>query len=148
LCGSLHRRLSAEVGDALFILVCGIEGGPHRPGCNGIDANSPADQVGGERAREGVDAALGHRVVQQMLAPQQSRNRAAIYDGASIRHVRYRSFRHVEVAVEVGLQRLVEMFVGQFVERVDVFLKPGVVDENVEAAERLYPTRQRGRWCC
>jgi hypothetical protein len=28
LCGPLHRRIAAEFGDALFILVGGIEGGP------------------------------------------------------------------------------------------------------------------------
>src|SRR5205814_3404093 len=100
-----------------------------------IDANALRNQVGGQRAREGVYAALGHRIVQQVLAAQQSRDRAAIYDGAAIGHVRYRSLRHVKVTIEIGLQRLVEMFVRQFVERVDVFLKPGIVDEDVEAAE-------------
>ena len=84
-----------------------------------------------------MDAALGHRVVHQVLAAQQSRDRAAIHDGAAMGHVRHRSFRHVKVAVEVGLQRLVEMLVRQFVERVDMLLKRSVVDEDVEAAEPL-----------
>ena len=45
----------------------------------------------------------------------------------------------MEISVEVGLQRAIEMFLGEILELVDVLLKGGVVDEDVELAEFLTP---------
>lgn len=42
------------------------------------------------------------------------------------------------LAIEVGLQRAIEMLVGQILECRDMLLEGGIVDENVEAAELLH----------
>jgi hypothetical protein len=41
----------------------------------------------------------------------------------------------VEVSVEIGLDRAVEMLIGQLLEAVDMLLEGSVVDENIELAE-------------
>jgi len=42
---------------------------------------------------------------------------------------------HVEVAIEIGFDRAVEMLLGQLFETVDVLLERGVVHEDVELAQ-------------
>ena len=49
--------------------------------------------------------------------------------------MRHSGLGHVEIAIEIGLDGAVEMLVGQLLEAVDVLLKGGVVDEDVELAE-------------
>jgi hypothetical protein len=52
--------------------------------------------------------------------------------------MRHGGLRHVEVAVEVGLERAVELLLGQILEARDVKLEGGIVDQNVEAAQFLH----------
>ena len=51
--------------------------------------------------------------------------------------VRQRRARHVEVAADVGLQGLLQVRFGEVLQRLGVLLECGVVDEDVEAAERI-----------
>ena len=74
------------------------------------------DQVRRERLREGVDRALGRRVVEQVLAAEQAGDRAGVDDRAALLQVRHGRLRHVEVAVEVRLDRAVEVLVGELLE--------------------------------
>jgi hypothetical protein len=46
-----------------------IERGPDRARRDGVDADAAVDQLRRERFREGVNSALGHRIVEQRLAP-------------------------------------------------------------------------------
>jgi hypothetical protein len=51
--------------------------------------------------------------------------------------MRHRRLSHVKIALEIGLQRAVEMRLGQVLKIRDVFLERGIVDQDVEAAEML-----------
>ena len=42
---------------------------------------------------------------------------------------------HVEITIEVGLQGLIEVLVGQILEAVDMLLEGRVVDEDIELAK-------------
>ncbi len=90
-----------------------------------------------QRAGEGVDAALGRRVVEQLLVAHDPGDRAGIDDRAAGLHVRHRLLRHVEIAVEIGLHRAVELLLGEVLEARDVLLERRVVDQDVELAEFL-----------
>ena len=79
--------------------------------------------MGRTRPHDGAGAALGHRIVEQVLIAEKSSHRAGHDDGAAFFHMRHCCLRHVEVAVQVCFQRAVEMFFRQVLEIEDVFLK-------------------------
>jgi hypothetical protein len=58
-------------------------------------------------------------------------------DGAATLHLGYCSSRHVEIAIEIGLERAVKMLIADVSDVVRVLLKCGIVDQDVELAERL-----------
>src|SRR5665811_2603067 len=108
--GPFHRRLAAEFRHTLGRAIGRIERGPYRPRRDRIDADAFVDEMGRKRTHEGVDAALGHRIVEQVLIAKKSSHRAGHDDGTAFSHMRHCCLRHVEVAVQVCFQRAVEMF--------------------------------------
>ena len=72
---------------------------------------------------------------EQFLAALDSGHGSGHHDCASGLHVRHRRLDHVKVAVEIGLDGLVEVLLGQIFEPLCVLLKGRVVDENIELAE-------------
>ena len=84
-----------------------------------------------------MDAALGHGIVDQFLGALDARNGTRIHDGRAVPHVRHYSLRYLEVAVQIGFQRGVEMLKRDVQEVLGMNLKGRVVDEHVDAAERL-----------
>ena len=92
-----------------------------------------------------MDAALGGRVVQELAIAEDAGLRAGVDDGAARLQVRQRRLGHVEVAVEVGLQRPVEMLEAEQVDLARVLLERGVVDQDVEPAQRLDGVLDRRR---
>ncbi len=89
----------------------------------------------GQRTGEGVDAALGHGIIEQVLIAHQAGDRAGHDDGRARLHVRDRRLGHVEIAVQIGAQGAVEVFLGQVLEVLDVLLEGGVVDQYVQGAQ-------------
>jgi hypothetical protein len=59
-----------------------------------------------------MDRALGGRIVQQLLAAPQARDRAGVDDRIAALQMRQRRLGHVEVAVDVGTERLIKPFLG------------------------------------
>ena len=88
-----------------------------------------------ERPRERVNTALGHRVIEQSLVPEKTSDRACIDDYGSPPHLRNRRLGHINVSVEIRLERLVEVWRSQVFELRRMDLKRRVVHEDVELAE-------------
>ena len=63
---ALHGGVRTELLHLLSRPVGGIKRRPHRPWCNRVHTNALVHQARGQRAREGVYAALSHRVVEQL----------------------------------------------------------------------------------
>ena len=59
-------------------------------------------------------------------------------DGRARLHVLDRRLRHVEIAIEIGLERGVEMLRRDVLEFGGVILERGVVDQHVQPAEPLH----------
>src|SRR5690606_21125516 len=66
LCRPLHRGAGAEMSDLVGCPVGGVERRPDRAGCDCVHPYSTPDQIAAQCPGEGVDAALGHRVVEQL----------------------------------------------------------------------------------
>src|SRR6267378_1258039 len=58
-----------------------------------------------------MNAALRHRVVQQVAAAEDAGDRPGHQDRAAVFHMRDGGLRHIEVAVEIGLEGPVEVLV-------------------------------------
>src|SRR5262249_7742488 len=72
---------------------------------------------------------------EQLFAALDAGDRARHDNRAALRQVRYRGAREVKVAIEIGLERAVEVLVAQLLNVVLVLLEGGGVDENVPTAE-------------
>ena len=59
--------------------------------------------MGRKRGRAGMDAALGHRIVEQVLVCLDPGDRSRHDDRAARLEVRDRRLRNVEIAVKIGL---------------------------------------------
>src|SRR4051794_20198943 len=82
-----------------------------------------------------MNAALGHRIVEQLLAAHDARHRTGHQDGASLPQMRDGGLHHVEITVEVGFQCAVELGIADVLDALDMLLKGSVVDENIESAK-------------
>src|SRR5665647_1628860 len=111
--GPFHRGLAAELRNSLRRLVGWIERRPDRPRRDGVHADAALNEMRGERAREGMDAALRHRVVEKILVAEETGDGTCHDDGAAVLHFRDGRFCHVEVAVQIRLDGAVEVFLCQ-----------------------------------
>src|SRR6185312_1431418 len=90
-----------------------------------------------QRARESMDAALGHGIVEKRFASEQSGHRARIDDGRARFHLLHGGLCHVEITVEISLQRLVKMFCGKVLEPCCMNLESRIVHEYIQTSEFL-----------
>src|SRR4051812_23500367 len=134
---ALHRGRAPELRNLLGLLVCWVKRRPYGARSNCIHANAALDEVRRKRAREGVNAAFGGRVIEKLLVAFNSGDGACHYDRAAGLHMGHRRLRHMEIAVQVRFHGAVEMFFGQVLKLRHMLLKGGIVDQDVELTELL-----------
>src|SRR5215469_3885601 len=134
---ALHWCVRPKLVDGFGRFIRGVKRCPHWAWCDHIHTYPSVNKVRGQRPGKSMDAPLGHRVVQQVLVAEQSGDRAGHHDRAAFLHHRHRGLRHMEVAVQVCLDGSIEVLFREVFEFVDVLLKCGIVDQDVEPTERL-----------
>src|SRR6185295_6032270 len=98
----LHGRVRAKILYLVRGTVGRIERRPDRPRRDGIYPDAAVDQVGGEQSREGMNATLGHGIVDELSAAEEPRDRARHHSGAVGAHVRHDGAGHIEITTQVG----------------------------------------------
>jgi hypothetical protein len=116
---------------------------PHRPRRDRIHPNPPLLEIGGERARERDDRALGRCIVDQMRAAPISRDRGGVDDRRAGRQMGERRLGNMEHGEEIGPKGVLQLLGADVLEPVLRMLLAGIVDQQVESAERLDRTRDR-----
>src|SRR5690606_22000128 len=106
-----------------------------RAGGNGIHADALFGEAAGEGPGKGDDGALGGRVVDQGGRAAIGGDRSGVDDGSALVEVRQGSLGHVEIAEQIGLEGLGQLFGGDVGEVLLDVLLGGVVDEDIELAE-------------
>ena len=115
-------------------------------GCNTVDADFVATPLERQRPRQPDDARLGGGVV-GLANVAEHRDRGRIDDAAATlrAQVRLRRLGHQERALQVDVQYLIPLRFAEF-DGQGVAVDPGVVDDDVQSAERLdRPLHERGR---
>jgi len=82
-----------------------------------------------------MNAALGHGVIEQRLFAIEAGDRPGVDDGRTVSEMRNGGACHMKIPVEICLQRLVEMILGQIGDVVGMDLGGRVVDEDIELFE-------------
>jgi len=102
----------------------------------GVDRHPFAGELLGERLREGRDARLRRRIVRLAEVPDLPDHRGDVHDASVVllEHLVDEDLRAVEDAVQVDGEDLAPRGVVHLHERL-VRVDPGIVHENVEAAE-------------
>ena len=110
-------------------------GVPVGPGRDGVDVHAARRPEVGEQARERVLAGLGDRVRRPRLRRALAGARRDVDDPApaALGHQRREVAHQPQRRHHVELERVVEVGVGQLVERLDL-RRAGVVDEDVDGA--------------
>src|SRR5205814_6227975 len=111
LAGTFHPRVLAEFLDVIGIARLDIERSPYWSRRDRVHANSFLHQALRQRFREGVDRALGRRVIYESLLALESGNRAGIDDACALLHPLERRLRHEEVAKKVGAESSLQLIV-------------------------------------
>src|SRR5690606_21739327 len=114
-----------------------------RPGRHTVDADTAGCKVAGERSRERQHGTLRRGVVDERVASPERRDRRRVDDAGSAFEVGHGGPGEVEHREHVGPERTLELLVAEVLEPVDDVLLGGVVDEDVEAAERFDGLRDR-----
>ena len=115
-----HFAGRAEFLDRHGVLVGQVQRRPDRSGRHRIDANPPVEQVPGQRFGERNSRNSRRRVIEQLGAALQPRERAGIDDARPFSQVRQGGLGHVEIAVDVGTHGFVEALFGDVFKRIGV----------------------------
>src|SRR5512146_2703735 len=108
---TLHWRLLSVLRNFLRFLVSYVERRPDWAGRDAVHANAPFDKHLRKRLGKSVDRSFGRRVIQELLVPFEAGFRPGIDDYASLGKVLERGLRHAEIAINVGLERVVPLLV-------------------------------------
>src|ERR1700704_5310081 len=135
LSGAFHRRATSKLGDLFRVLVRGVKGRPYGAGCNCVYAYPTPDQIAGQGACKRIDPSLGHRVVDEIFVSQEPGNRSGVQDRRSGLHMLDASLGHIEIAVQIGLNGVIEMLLGEILESGRMNLKRRVVYKHIESAK-------------
>ena len=129
--GPLHGGVCAKLCYILSFFICRVQRCPYRAGGNCIHADAFGDQVSAERAGEGMNAALGERVVQNILIAEQAGNGASIHYSAAVLHIWYGSLHHVKVSIQIGLHRTIEVLLCKIFKVRYMQLESCIVDQYI-----------------
>src|SRR6266550_7281738 len=104
----------------------------------GIDGRQPdraTQQVLTERVGEAANGVLGRDIDRSVLVGLAARDRAHVDDVPTVADMRQAEAGHPEQSVDVGFQHRVLIFFGRLPKGIAPEAEPGVVDEDVQAAE-------------
>lgn len=129
------RCVLAEGFDVLFGHRGRDQRCPHRTGRDAVDPDPPRCQCLRHRIGPGVDRALGGGVVDELLVAPQPVHRRGVDDHRTFAEVRQRPPRHPETAVDVDVEGVQPLLLGQLVRRLEFRLGGHVVDQQVQTTQ-------------
>ncbi len=114
-------------------------------GVDGADADRAAEQIFAQRIREAAHCELRRDVARRAFVRLAAGDRSEVDDVAAVTDVRQAEARHAHEPVHVRAEDRLLVLLGRLVKRCTTECEPGVVDEDVEAAELLGRSRDEVR---
>src|SRR5829696_738139 len=138
-----HWHVLPEFGDFFRLEARRDERCPNRTGGDAVHPDALLHQCLGERARKGDDSPTRGAVVDQMAAAAISRDRSGVHNRAALLEMRKRGLGHVEIAVNICLEGLLQLLCRNLSEIFLRMLLGGIVHKHIEVLELLDALRYR-----